>query len=166
MTAPIPADLPDGAPASEVRRQRRKALLLLGVPVLVAVLIGVTIWLIKGGGGEKVEPFELRGVITLDSSDTTMGKLRNDGYHECSGERGYSDLRAGAQVTVYDASGKAIALGNVNDSQRKDGRCTLSFVVADVPGGQGIYEVEVAHRGKVRYDEERAKSGTVSLTLG
>ena len=158
-------DLPSAEPTPQPPRGR--LLLLLGVPVLVIAVIGAAIWLFKGETGEAAPAtFELRGTISLDNSDATMGKIRDDGYRQCAGERGYSDIRAGAQVTVYDASGKAIALGSVGDSRNKDSECTLWFTVANVPGGEAIYQVEVANRGKVRYDEQQAKSGAIALTLG
>lgn len=165
MSSPTP-EQPVAEPAPKVTG-RGKLALLFGLPVLVAVLIGGTIWLVKGGTEPaESEAFELRGIITLDSSDADPGKLKDSGYRTCSGKRGYDDIRAGAQVTVYDAAGKAVALGTLGDSELKDGECTIQFSVPDVPGGQAIYEVEVAHRGKVRYEEDRAKSGSIALTLG
>jgi hypothetical protein len=87
--------------------------------------------------------------------------------------RGYPDLVTGAQVVVTDAGGKTIAVGQLEGgsvaTDPATGEpfkvCGMRFTVPRVPKGQGFYGLEVAHRGRVQFDEAKM-SDKVTLTVG
>lgn len=75
----------------------------------------------------------------------------------CLGSSGFKDISGGAAVTVYDASGKVIAVANTTDglwtdmpTNHGDGTCIFQFTVKNVPASD-FYGIEVSHRGQVRY---------------
>ncbi len=83
-----------------------------------------------------------------------------------------------AQVTVTDSAGKALALGELDlgkpggevksaDGEIEDAatKCTFAFEVEAVPEGEGIYGIEVARRGAVRFQRDQLNA-PVELTLG
>jgi hypothetical protein len=118
--------------------------------------------------------FKVSGTITVAadsmSSEQAMGGV-------CVTDGGYSDIRTGAQVTVEDSAGKAIALGalqaghvsEVFDSgtavEGMASLCVFGFRVNDVPAGEQIYSVEVSHRGKLNFTRDKLNE-PISLTLG
>lgn len=104
--------------------------------------------------------FNFAGELRLNSTGATVTG------RQCTGEGGYSDVRGGAQVVVFDASGKVLGSGFLQDGFHEPGACVFRFSVADVPRGEGTYQVEVSHRGKVPVREEAASLGRTSLTLG
>lgn len=122
------------------------------VALLVAIAVAVS--------GE--DTFMLRGDLTLRSESII------DNGNVCGGTGGYSDIRPGASVTVYDADGRIIGSGHISNSttagspQQPD--CQLSFAV-EVPAGLDFYSVEVGRRGRVTFPADRAEQG-VQLTLG
>ncbi|WP_433271999.1 hypothetical protein ACQPZF_14860 [Actinosynnema sp. CS-041913] len=156
----VPEPAQSGVPGP--RRSGGRALVLVGVGVFVTIAAIVGLLLVVK---KPVEPraFELRGTMTLEKGATAATRGRG----ECAGERGYDDIAEGAQVTVYDAAGKAVALGELADSAYEGaGQCSFTFAVAEVPVGARIYQIEVTHRGKVSFEESAAKAGEVALTLG
>jgi hypothetical protein len=107
------------------------------------------------------------GVLTLPP-----GGSINDGG-PCRGWQGYDDIRGGAQVTVSNASGKVLQVGELDDgvlnnegADYSSRSCEFRFAVADVPTGHRFYRVEVSHRGEMNLPEARAFSGVLSLSLG
>ncbi len=110
--------------------------------------------------------------VTADSlsSEQAMGGA-------CVTDDGYSDITDGAQVTVEDSTGKAIALGTLQAGHVSElfgpgtavegmaYRCVFGFTVNDVPAEEKIYSVEVSHRGKVNFTREKL-NGPIALTLG
>ncbi|MGM1057817.1 hypothetical protein [Saccharothrix sp. Mg75] len=149
----------------EVASYRRTLSLIVGSVVLV-VLLAVGAVLLFGGKGDQdgasaPETFELTGAMAL--LDGATGAATRG---ECEGYRGYDDIAEGTQVTVYDASGKAVGLGRLANAEYSSGVCGFTFAVPDVPIGEKIYQVEVSHRGKVSFDAEAARKGDVTLTLG
>ncbi|MGW4110058.1 hypothetical protein ACWEFJ_04200 [Actinosynnema sp. NPDC004786] len=168
-TDPLPPLSPDQLAVQGA--SGRKITALFGGIVVGVLIIAGAVWLWGGqqsSGG--VAPtassfvptaFELRG--TLDLTDGATGYADSG---ECAGYRGYDDIAEGAQVTVYDASGKAVALGKLSNAQYEGSVCSFEFVVGNVPLGENIYQVEVSHRGKVSYTFEQAKAGKVALSLG
>ncbi len=90
----------------------------------------------------------------------------------CAGSGGYKDIAIGAPVSVTDAAGTVVALGEISDSIPKGfseaetpTSCELRFSVGKVPAGKGFYGVEVSHRGAVKFDEASLAEPVV-LTLG
>lgn len=171
MTQPgEPSDL---TPVPEARPvvSGRKVAVVLGAVVVGVLAIAGAVWTLGGGDGTAgsatttsthvITTFELRGTMSLNDGVTSVAPVG-----ECAGDRGYHDIHEGAQVTVYDAAGKAVGLGRLENARYEAGTCVFEFTVDNVPLGEAIYQVEVSHRGKVSYEFEDARSGRVSLSLG
>jgi hypothetical protein len=134
------------------------------------------------GGNDKPAPatttsstptaFTVNGVINIQQWPTGW-QIGADCQGAALSSRGYPDLVTGAQVVVTDASGKTIAVGQLEGGSVKTDPatgepfkvCAMRFNVTGVPRGQGFYGVEVAHRGRVQFDEVKASS-EVTLTIG
>jgi hypothetical protein len=101
--------------------------------------------------------------FTLTGTLTVPGEASHEG---CMTDRGYDDIKTGTGVTVYDASGKVLAVGRLVRGRVVDFRCAYSLVVSGVPLGEDFYQVEVASRGKVAFAESVLVSSGASLTLG
>lgn len=92
----------------------------------------------------------------------------------CIAKGGYDDVTGGAQVTVRDAAGKAVALGELGGGSLKDDgydaddyddvTCYFDFTVQKIPDGGDIYSVEVAHRGEVSF--KRSEATSIAMKLG
>lgn len=109
--------------------------------------------------------FAVFGTLSLSGA----GNLGKGAGSPCHGDDGYDDIVGGAQVTIYDGSGKAIALGSLGDGttlQQTPWNCTFTIAVRDVPiqKDSNIYAVEVTHRGQVKFTQDEATS--IALTLG
>lgn len=115
-----------------------------------------------GRSGGETKTFDVSGTMTLTTSSGVVG-----GEGVCLGSGGYDDLREGAPVVVYDASGKKVAIGElgpgVPDSEYPTVSCHFDFSVADVPTGDTVYSVEVASRGEVSFKPADAKSLELSI---
>lgn len=90
----------------------------------------------------------------------------------CSGLGGYSDMDAGADVTVKDQDGSLIATGSLGPGEisfLEDPfrACAFRFTVNGVPDAS-FYEVEVGRRGGLTYSkaEMEAQDWTVEASLG
>lgn len=104
---------------------------------------------------------EATGVIVLNRGQFVW---HSTGDPTCEGLNGFADIRAGTQVAVTDASGKALAVDELEqgvalditteaDGMHRAASCELRFKVTAIPPGVGPYGVEVGHRGVTRYDE-------------
>ncbi|GAA3483266.1 hypothetical protein GCM10018966_077980 [Streptomyces yanii] len=176
----MPATPPTAAPAAGKPSIRRTLTTLLIGAVAGAAIVGGT-WYATGNdtsnsittAGKAAadgkpaaapddETFTLTGDFTL-----TDGAI-SDGIGGCEGSGGYDDIMLGTSVTVYDAAGAVIATSALLLSEYDEtaGTCTYDVSVADVPGGQDFYQVEISHRGKIQLSAEEAKSGGFSGSLG
>jgi hypothetical protein len=134
-----------------------------GVVVLVAVLFAVLSSPANMPRRTEAprETFTLTGKIVVPARVETFVP---DGG--CIGAAGFSDIKPDAGVTVYGASGTVLATAALTAGRVDSTRCAYSFSVPDVPRGEGDYQVEVAGRGKVAFDESTLVSSGASLTLG
>jgi len=125
--------------------------------VLVAALL-----IVAGGVGGylllRPSTLTISGVLELRSASTAT-----DGGH-CSGTGGYSDIAAGADVTVTDAAGTIVAIGALGAGTIADMACAFPFSVS-APAGKGFYGLTIGHRSKVQYSES-ALAQPVHLSLG
>ena len=82
---------------------------------------------------------------------------------------GFSDIADGTDVTVSDAGGTVLAIGELSGGRLVGGlfQFQFDFEVHNVPDS-AIYQVEVSHRGQLRYTREdmETKGWSVVLTLG
>ncbi len=163
------------APAAEqpplAARPRRVGLIaaLAGGALLLMAATGISVWLLtrpdskpptargSASSAPALNPVTVSGELVLQRGQFSWQSAADP---TCSGLNGFSDLAAGAQITVTDAAGKVLAVGSlqrgVAEGITTDGRattCSLRFTVSGVPGGVGPYGVEVSHRGVVRFNE-------------
>ncbi|MFE1321040.1 hypothetical protein [Kitasatospora phosalacinea] len=172
---PPPVDRPAASPLPATARNRQTR--TLSVPVwFVAGLTGFAVgaatvglaWGLSSDGSTtpavdavaNTETFTLIGSMTLTSGavETKNG---------CAGSGGYGDIGTGADVTVYDESGKVLAVGALGPgrTQGLDG-CTFMVNVTEVPTGPKFYQVEIGHRGKINLSSSDAEAGLFGATLG
>ncbi|WP_285737688.1 hypothetical protein [Kitasatospora phosalacinea] len=173
-TPPPPTDRPAASPLLTTA-QRRPAR-TLSVPVwLVAGLtgfaagaatVGLAWGLSSSGSSAPAAASANTGTFTLVGSMTlTSGAV--DTKTGCAGSGGYNDIRTGAGVTVYDESGKVLAIGALGPgvTQGVDG-CAFTVNVTKVPRGPKFYQVEISHRGKINLSSSDAEAGLFGATLG
>jgi len=137
--------------------------------VAVAASAGTAAMLMSGGPVKTVaakvaavtaSTLVVNGTLTLHDEDLSAGL---DG---CGGQGGYSDINAGADVTVTDGAGAIVGLGHLGSPDQVGSEdCSFPFSVSDVPAGKGFYGVEVSHRGSLKYAEADLAS-PLELTLG
>jgi len=119
--------------------------------------------------GTITVPMDLSATLPLQDGNPTIG-------NPCIPKAGYSDIDAGAQVTVSNASGEKIALGELEDGTLASGPdsdafyasvCQFYFTVSDIPEDGKIYSVHIGNeaRGEQSYTATDLRAG-VSLTLG
>ena len=130
-----------------------------------ATLAGIALLVLPGCSAAT---FDVGGTLQLDASTESVISSER----ECPlSHGGYADIGTGTQVTVYDASGKAVATGMVGmgvpvgDVGERTSRCHFAFSVPGVPEGSAIYAVEISHRGQVRFSRDDLR-GVVSMHLG
>jgi len=141
------------------------------------IISAACLLLLAGCGGKAAAKPTASKTITASGTLTLqLGAYMNEDDVNCTGLEGYSDIAAGVQVVVYDATGKAVGLGRLGSGQVEGDdrdvagttvhgdRCEFSFSVGGVPAGAGPYSVEVSHRGKIAFAE--AEAGSLRLTLG
>jgi hypothetical protein len=139
--------------------------------VLVLALGGLVVVVLAGrGGGATAEP-----TASMPSTFTLNGQLHLVGtFHpdwspgaDCTGAGGYDDIQGGTSVTVSDASGRLLSVGQLTNGTAVDqADCSFSFSIADVPRGRGPYKLEVAHRGAVPYTEVQLAGQVIRVDLG
>jgi len=102
-------------------------------------------------------------LVLNNPSDTSIGRYSRG----CDvADSGYSDISAGAPVTVKDDAGKVLASTFLESGIDQGPEC-LFTVTVQVPDSK-FYQVEVSHRGVLTYTETQlvADGWTASLTLG
>ncbi|PYC83489.1 hypothetical protein C7C46_08880 [Streptomyces tateyamensis] len=106
--------------------------------------------------------------FTLSGTLAVPGTSAYSGTGTCSTSGGYTDIREGTSVTVYDAAGAVVASGSLGagaDSPSRSG-CVFPLAVSGVPSGAKFYQVEISHRGKLTVPADEARSGGFAATLG
>ncbi|UQS21421.1 hypothetical protein L1857_00545 [Amycolatopsis thermalba] len=130
--------------------------------VITASALAVVITLMVTSGEEDRGPttFTVTGTFTLKDGVTAYAPDGGD----CQGSRGYSDISGGAQVTVYTSSGSVAAIGQLGPGRHGPSvSCQFDIVIPNVPTGQGPYQIEVSHRGKIGFSEQEANRVAISL---
>lgn len=114
----------------------------------------------SGGGGGGT--FTVNGSLTAGTLDTPMTQCT---YIPGVSNAGFSDLTKGADVKIRDSNGKVVGIGELKGGTRfSPARCKFDFTIDDVPEGDSIYSIEVAHRGEVPF--KRADAESLSLSMG
>lgn len=80
---------------------------------------------------------------------------------------GYDDIHQGTQVTMSNASGKVVAVTELEEPSLDSHYCVFAFVFHDVPD-MDFYQLEVSHRGELVKSraELDADGWAVHMTLG
>lgn len=138
----------------------------------VTSLAAASLLIVLAGCGGASQPSTARSSAATFS---VAGTLRLIGPTEagmgegCYGTNGYDDLEAGAQITIADATGKTVGLGELDKGHRMTtaGVCAWDFTVDGIPdteGPNGIYSIEISHRGSISF--KRSEASDVELTIG
>jgi hypothetical protein len=122
---------------------------------------------------------DLTGTFTLhDTADLCTGTIQSwtcywDYYFlrdiswnintgSCWGTTGFDDLTDGADVKIYDSSGKVVGNTTMMNSQyelaslsSRKLTCTFKWELSDIPNDDQGYSVEVSKRGKVFFSLSR-----------
>ncbi|UUU37942.1 hypothetical protein [Streptomyces sp. NBC_00162] len=175
---PTTVPLAPPVPAPQESGRTAKGLPRWALPVatgLAGLLLGSGITYLASSGSED-EPrpekgpatFQMGGSMKISGDYKSVSKDYGGG---CSGVGGYKDIRAGAQVNVYDSAGRVLATGSLDKGAATESKtgtvtvCTFPVIVNDVPTGAGLYQVEVSHRGKLSISEADAVTGTFAASL-
>lgn len=121
-----------------------------------------------------------------DSSGSVDDYVRSREGVSCSGDGGYSDIRAGADVVLRGGDGSVLASGRLSEGEARhketqlnftmdDGEkhyivnfdCVLTFRLSDIPAEE-FYELSVSHRGSVMYtmDEFEEQRWNIQISIG
>jgi hypothetical protein len=83
----------------------------------------------------------------------------------CWGQSGYSDIRLGTTVTIYNSSGAIVGGGSLTDPQydltsvaSKRFYCEFKWSASNIPNDDVGYSLEIASRGRVFFSSEQLKS--------
>ena len=93
----------------------------------------------------------------------------------CWGQSGYSDIRLGTVVTIYNSTGAIVGGSSLTDPQydltsvaSKRFYCEFQWNASGIPNDDVGYSVEIASRGRVFFSAEQLKSNgwELNTTLG
>jgi hypothetical protein len=104
----------------------------------------------------------LHGTVELTDADAPWD------LSFCKGEGGYSDLEAGRQVTVTNAAGEIIGIGELGSGETQSpSRCLFRFVVRELPEST-FYTLSIGRRPGPTYSfaNLEAQMWVVSLSIG
>jgi hypothetical protein len=160
----------DGRPTGHVDAAngsglRVSPLLFIGGAVVVLALG----FLIFRSGGQTIE-----GSFTVVDGRDTLSELQamlaiegGEDLDPCTTSGGYSDVRAGTNVTLRDGANEIIGTSSLGPGMGTDGVCRFEFVLENVPD-RDFYTIEVGRRGTLTYsrDEMRENDWQVGLSLG
>jgi hypothetical protein len=142
-----------GEPGAASPRSRPNIVALCVVAALV--LSGWAIW-------RGVEEHTLSGTVLLVDSMYFGARPGS----RCTGENGYGDLGAGAQVVLTDDRGTTLSTGRLSDGEFDGLGCVFSFALEDVTRAD-FYRLEIAggSRGQLQYSYDELADGDWSLQL-
>jgi hypothetical protein len=85
---------------------------------------------------------------------------------ECTGVNGFSDIRAGAQVTVKNGEGEFLASAQLGPGIGNSVMCAFDFALT-LTEGEDTYVVTISHRGDTHFTwGQLAASNFITLSLG
>ena len=110
-------------------------------------------------------PYIIHGLLTLVSAN-----LRQAGS-ACAGQGGYADIQAGKPVTITDATGKVIGMGQLSTGRlgvvsgvAQDRTCDFEFTVRGIPE-VAVYGIRLEERGTLQYSLSEMKQQNWSVRL-
>lgn len=145
-----------------VPKKRKNAFVLLtGIVALVAVVVVAVVLTGRRSSATLTPTFSMSGSLTLIDSDSTFDS------GGCQGTGGHDDIYEGTNITVYNNAGTIVGVGNLGTGIGLDSvDCFFAFSIPDVPAGQGPYQYEISHRGRLTISEADARNGDADSTLG
>ena len=128
------------------------------VAILVVAALALSGWAIWRG----VEEHTLSGSVLLVDSIYYGDRPGRS----CTGEGGYDDLGAGAQVVLADDTGTTLSTGRLSDGEFDGLGCVFSFALEDVTRAD-FYSLTIAGggRGQLQYSYEELADDDWSLQL-
>lgn len=150
------------APRTRLRRVILGAAIVIGV-VAVALLTDVL------GSGPLTMRHTVAGSIELRNSGPASSPPWIVGSTaDCSGSGRYSDLRGGADLTIRDGAGRALATVSLGPGTGSPPHtCRFNFSLVDVPD-VSVYRLDVGQRrvGSFAYADMQVRDWTVQIVLG
>lgn len=112
-------------------------------------LLGVVVLLLAGcGSGKAAGSHTLAGGVFLTGLQSAIGSANGTA---CTSPADFSDIAAGAAVTVSDQSGTILGLGQLDPGMvTASEECEFLFTIPDIPS-KPFYQVQVGHRGEMTY---------------
>lgn len=132
-------------------------------PLWPFLVLAAAVLIVAGviGGYFLLRPKTIAVTGTLDLS--TSSAATQAGH--CAGSGPYADIAPGATVTITDAAGTTVALGELGPGTvTRNSTCGFPFALS-VPAGKGFYGIEIAHRGRVQITEAKLAQ-PIRLALG
>lgn len=168
-------DLPHHQPS---RRPRLWLWIALGVAALA--IAGLIAW--YWPNDTSAPPPSPADTVTIQGHITVPAEtLYSQGFKggDCTSDAGFTDIAAGAQVTITDQSGTVIRTGALNGGHTSAtlpdlnggddfaNKCSYHFLIDGVPGDAANYGVSVGNtfRGTVHFNREQLRTA-VDLNLG
>lgn len=148
------------------------AVLLVGAAVVVTLLAtrpgSTPTRAVAAAAPTTAGTFTVEGYVELTHGQFTWQGTDNP---VCSGMNGFDDMTAGAQMTISDATGKALVVGQLDAGRAFDitgdiaGSCRLTFSIPKVPSGVGPYGIKVTHRDAGHYAEADLRGQALELSV-
>lgn len=166
----------------EPSRSQGRRLALLSVAVILAVAGAGTAWGLAHSGHAAHVPVKHRiaGGILVDSYDCDNGNDAMSAFNQTlklmKGKTfpcpegpggGYSDISAGAQVTVRNQAGKLLAVDELSGGQMSMKGISFEFILKNVPDAP-FYTFQIGNRSPITYSaaDMNRKKWLVLLSLG
>jgi hypothetical protein len=164
---PVPTTFPEpGQDAPPTPKSHGKRPWLIGGAIAGAIA-AVTIAAANTGGPLPVAPMPAAPTSAATTAAQPATFTINGGLalHEpivprsgtCGGTGGFSDIRGGTGITVWNASGTIVGAGTLDLGTVAGVTCVFTWHVDNVPAGQGPYQYEIAHRGRLTMTESSAR---------
>ena len=143
----------------------RRAWISLGVVIFVAIVAAAGFIAVTSSGALAAH-HTITGDFVLVESDLSFPSIKATGT-SCEGTGGYSDISAGAQVTLRDGDGKTLGTTFLLSGTGTVSSCDFTFTIENVPEVP-FYSVEISHRGQITNSlaDMKADGWTFSLSLG
>lgn len=152
----------DAAPVAVAATRKTPWLWIAAVVIALVVGGGVVYFVTRPAA---LPSFDVHG--SLAAADLFAVNTATAGG-SCTAPAGDSDIAAGTQVLITNASGKTVGLGELGAGAYPTGLvlpvCDFPFTVTGIPGGQGPYSIAIGDHGKVAFDQKDA--GDLEINLG
>jgi hypothetical protein len=108
----------------------------------------------------EVKPPLITGTFTLKDHQSYGDE------NSCQGDGGYSDIKDGTPVVVYNQNNRIIGSGKLSQSKKQQGGNCVFFLSVSTTSPATFYQIEVGRRGKLPYSAKQLKDDSYSVFLG